>query len=93
MRLSLSNKILRKIVYGLLAILVFALAAGIIRVKNSARSELAKERSRHESHLPFERTKLIPHSKNNVQIRQNIGDTRDFVKFQDSYFAAQKSAK
>ncbi|CAN5147266.1 hypothetical protein BH20ACI1_BH20ACI1_14580 [soil metagenome] len=88
MRLSLNNKILRKIIYGLLAILIFAFAAEIIRVKNSARSELAKERSRLESHLPFERTKLIPHLQNNVQIWQNIGDTRDFVKFQDSYFAA-----
>ncbi len=88
MRLSLNNEILRKIIYGTLAILISALAAVIIRVKNSARSELAKERSRHESYLPFERTKLIPHSKNNVQIWQNVDDTRDFVKFQDSYFAA-----
>ena len=88
MRLSFNKTILRKIIYGTLAILIVVLAAGIIRVKNSARSELAKERSRLESHLPFKRTKLIPHSKNNVQIWQNTGDTRDFVKFQDSYFAA-----
>ncbi len=88
MRLSFNKNILWKIIYGLLAILIFALAAEIIRVKNSARSELEKERSRLESHLPFERTKLIPHSKNNIQIWQNIGDTQDFVKFQDSYFAA-----
>ncbi len=88
MRLSFNKNILRKIIYGTLAILIFVFAAGIIRVKNSARSELSKERARLESHLPFERTNLIPHSKNNVQIWQNIDDTRDFVKFQDTYFAA-----
>lgn len=88
MRLSFNNKFIRKIIYGLLAALVFTFAVEIIRVKNSARSELEKERSRHKSHLPFERTNLIPHSKNNIQILQNINETRDFVKFQDSYFAA-----
>ncbi len=88
MRLSFNNKFIRKIIYGLLAALIFTFAVEIIRVKNSARSELEKERSRHKSHLPFERTNLIPHSKNNVQIWQNINETRDFVKFQDTYFAA-----
>ena len=88
MRLSFNKNILRKIIYGTLAISIVVLAAGIIRVKNSARSELAKERSRLESHLPFERTKLIPHLKNNVQIWQNTDETRDFIKFQNSYFAA-----
>ena len=88
MRLSFNNKILRKIIYGLFAVLIFATAVEVIRIKNSASSELAKERSRRNSHLPFERTNLIPHSKNNVQIWQNINETRGFVKFQDSYFAA-----
>lgn len=72
----------------MLAVIVFALADEIIRVKNSARSELAKERSRHENYLPFEQINLIPHSKNTVQIWQNTSETRDFIKFQNSYFAA-----
>ncbi len=88
MRLSLNKNILRKIIYGTLAILIVVFAAGIIRVKNSASSELEKVRSRPESHLPFERTNLIPHSKNYIQIWQNTGDTRDFVRFQDTYYAA-----
>ena len=88
MRLSFNNKVLRRITYVLLAIFVLALADEIIRIKNSARSELAKERSRPEKHIPFERNILIPHTWNNVQIWQDINETRDFVKFQDSYFAA-----
>ncbi len=72
----------------MLAVLIFAFADEIIRVKNSARSELAKERSRLEKHIPFERANLIPHLQNNIRIWQSFNETRDFVKFQDSYFAA-----
>ncbi|MGI8639017.1 MAG: ligand-binding sensor domain-containing protein [Pyrinomonadaceae bacterium] len=88
MRLSLKNKFTRKIIYCLLGVLAFALADEIIRVKNSAQSELVKERARLEKYLPFERTRLIPHLQREVQFWQNTSETRDFVKFQDFYFAA-----
>ena len=71
------------IVFGISAVVVY-------RIFIDTESKLAQSRSRQleQNSLKFEKVRLIPHSQNFVQIIQNTQDTRDFIHFQDSYFAA-----
>ena len=77
----------------MLAILTLILCVAgfqIYRIYQDAESKLAKERSRlkEQNIVTFEKVRLTPHSQNFVQIIQNTSDTRDLIRFQDSYFAA-----
>jgi hypothetical protein len=71
------------IVFGVSAVVVY-------RVFIDTESKLAQSRSRRleQYSLKFDKVRLTPHSQNFVQIIQNTEDTRDFIRFQDSYFAA-----
>jgi ligand-binding sensor domain-containing protein len=73
--------------------IVFALIFGayqIFSINRSVRKTLADERARlnEQNRVPFEKRTLTPHFSPNIQITQNTDDVRDFVKFQDSYYAA-----
>lgn len=77
----------------MLAILTLILCVAgfqLYRIYQDAESKLAKERSRlkEQNIVTFEKIRLTPHSQNFVQIIQNTSDTRDLMRFQDSYFAA-----
>ena len=86
MRLSIKNKFI-----GGAAILIFGTAASqILQVKKSAETTLADERARliERNRVAFEKRSLAPHTSPKIQIIQNTSETRDFIKFKDSYFAA-----
>lgn len=86
MRLSL-----KKILWlGLSATVVGFIAFQIFSINQSARKTLDFERARltTQNRVPFEKKLLAPHFSPNLEIWQSIANTRDFLKFQDSYFAA-----
>jgi ligand-binding sensor domain-containing protein len=62
----------------------------IYRIYRDAESKLAQSRSHllEQNSVEFEKVRLTPHSQNFVQLIQNTQDTRDLVRYQDSYFAA-----
>ncbi len=71
--------------------IVFSISAVVVyRILIDTESKLAQSRSRQleQNSLKFEKVRLTPHSQNFVQVIQNTQDTRDFIRFQDSYFAA-----
>lgn len=81
----------KKIFYLLLALLILSFVIfHIFRIYSSVRKTLADERARliEQNSVPFEKKVLTPHLSQNVRIRQSIKPVRDFVWFQDSYFAA-----
>jgi ligand-binding sensor domain-containing protein len=86
MRLSLKNKIIG----GAAALVLCAAAFQVLQIKRSASNALAEERARQteQTRVTFEKKFLTPHLTENVRIRQNTADTRDFVRFRNSYFAA-----
>jgi len=86
MRVKFSNKII-----GVGLIIIFSiLGFEIFRVYKSAQNSLSEERARllNETSVAFVKTRLIPYQSNDVRIWQNFSDTRAFIKYQNSYFAA-----
>lgn len=71
-------------------LILFFAAFQIYQIYRSAQTTLADERARLKvkNRLPFEKKNLIPHSSDKIQILQNFRETRDLIKFKDSYFAA-----
>lgn len=61
----------------------------IFSIYNSAKKTLATERARlnEQNRVAFEKRILTPHLTNNIQILQNTGETRDIVRFRNSFFA------
>jgi len=86
MRLSFKNKIIGGVSAFILCFVVYQ----ILQIKKSADTTLANERARliKQNRVTFEKKFLMPHLTKNVQILQNTGETRDFKRFRDSYFAA-----
>ncbi len=86
MRLSFALKIV------VCVLISAALVTGfeIFRARRLAEHTLAEERARlsENDRVAFEKTSLTPHLSQKIQIRQNTIETRDFVRFGDSYFAA-----
>jgi ligand-binding sensor domain-containing protein len=77
----------------LLAILTIGccvLGFQIYLINQDANNKLAQTRSRliEQNIVMFEKIRLTPHSQNFVQIIQNTQDTRDIVRFKESYFTA-----
>lgn len=68
---------------------VFA-AFQIYKINRSVQQTLAETRARliDKNRVPFDKKILTPHLSNKVKIIQNTNETRAFVKFKDSYFAA-----
>ncbi|MDQ3062070.1 MAG: hypothetical protein M3R14_04305, partial [Acidobacteriota bacterium] len=86
MRLKFSNKII-----GIGLIIIFAIFGyEIFRVYKSAQHSLSEERARllEKNSVAFVKTRLTPYQLNDVRIWQNFSDTRAFIKYQNSYFAA-----
>lgn len=77
-------------VFVISATVLLCAAYQIFQVHRSAQTMLADERARllEENRVPFEKKVLTPHFSQDVQIIQNTRETRDLVKFKDSYFAA-----
>jgi len=77
-------------VFAVSAIVLSFAAFQIFSIYNSARKTLADERARllDRNRVAFEKKILTPHLSNKIKILQNANETRDFVKFKDSYFAA-----
>lgn len=79
---------------SLLMILLLT-AVGVIffqvyRIYISARQTISAERARllEQNRVPFEKKVLTPHFSQKVRILQNTSETRDFIRFKNSYFAA-----
>jgi ligand-binding sensor domain-containing protein len=86
MRLSL-----KKILWSALSVTVIGFTAfQIFSINQAARKTLDLERARliTQNRVPFEKKILAPHFSPNLEIWQSAENTRDFVRFQDSYFAA-----
>jgi len=68
---------------------VFA-AFQIYKINRSVQQTLAETRARliDKNRVPFDKKILTPHLSNKVKIIQNANETRAFVKFKDSFFAA-----
>lgn len=68
---------------------VFA-AFQIYKINRSVQQTLAETRARliDKNRVPFNKKILTPHFSNKVKIIQNTNETRAFVKFKDSFFAA-----
>ncbi|HQU85901.1 MAG TPA: two-component regulator propeller domain-containing protein [Pyrinomonadaceae bacterium] len=68
---------------------VFA-AFQIYKINRSVQQTLAETRARliDKNRVPFDKKILTPHFSNKVKIIQNTNETRAFVKFKDSFFAA-----
>lgn len=79
---------------SLILILVLAVSGGIAfqiyKIYISARQTISAERARllEQNRVPFEKKVLTPHSSQKIRILQNTSEARDFIKFQNSYFAA-----
>ena len=79
---------------SLILILVLAVSGGIAfqiyKIYIAARQTISAERARllEQKRVPFEKKVLTPHSSQKIRILQNTSETRDFIKFQDSYYAA-----
>ncbi|MBA3783964.1 MAG: hypothetical protein H0X15_00235 [Acidobacteria bacterium] len=86
MRLKILNKII-----GIGLIIIFSIFGyEIFRVYKSAKNILSEERARllEKNSVAFVKTRLTPYQSNDVRIWQNFSDTRAFIKYQNSYFAA-----
>ena len=86
MRLSFKKKL-----FGIAAILIScAVVYQVLQIKRSAETTLANERARliEQNRVAFEKRFLTPHSSPKIQIFQNTDDTRDFIKFKNSFYAA-----
>lgn len=68
---------------------VFA-AYQFYKINRSVQQTLAETRARQidKSRVPFEKKNLTPHLSDKVKIIQSTNETRAFVKFKDSFFAA-----
>lgn len=86
MRVKFSSKIIG---IGLLIILTI-FSYEIFRASKSAQTSLSKERARllEKTSVAFKKTRLTSHQSNAVRIQQNFSDTKAFIKYQNSYFAA-----
>jgi len=86
MRLSLKTKI----ICAAIALILCAAAYQILQIRKSARMTLADSRARlmKQTGVPFEKKPLAPHLSPNIRILQNTDETRWFVRFRNSYFAA-----
>jgi ligand-binding sensor domain-containing protein len=86
MRLSFKNKI----ICGTAALILCAAAYQILQIRKSARTTLADSRARllEQTSVPFEKISLTPRSSRFIRILQNTNETRDLIRFQNSYFAA-----
>lgn len=86
MRLSFKKSVF----IGVSALILSFAAFQIFTIYNSARKTLADERARliDKISVTFEKKNLTPHLTNKIQILQNHSETRDFIKFRNSYFAA-----
>ncbi|MBA2735377.1 MAG: hypothetical protein H0U50_01180, partial [Pyrinomonadaceae bacterium] len=86
MRLSFKNKI----ICAAAALILCAAAYQILQIRKSARTTLADSRADliNQNGVPFEKKPLAPHLSPNIRILQNTNETRDFVRFNNSYFAA-----
>lgn len=62
----------------------------IYRIYISARQTIATERARllEQNRVPFEKKVLTPHFSQKIQILQNTTETRDFINYKNSYYAA-----
>lgn len=62
----------------------------IYRIYSSARQTISAERARllEQNRVPFEKKVLTPHLSQKIRILQNTNETRDFIKFKNSYYAA-----
>jgi ligand-binding sensor domain-containing protein len=80
----------KKIIGCALILLAILTAFEIFRARKSAQITLAEERARllEDNRVSFTKTNLTPHFSKAVQIRQNTSETRGFVRFRDSYYAA-----
>ncbi|HEX9928608.1 MAG TPA: hypothetical protein VGB02_08745 [Pyrinomonadaceae bacterium] len=86
MRLSL-----KKILWLALSVTVIGFTVfQIFSINQTARKTLELERARliTQNRVSFEKKILAPHFSSNLEIWQSAENTRDFVRFQDSYFAA-----
>lgn len=82
---------LKKILIVCFSVIVFVVALlQIFSISQSAEKKLADERARltEQNRVPFEKKLLTPHPSKDIQILQNTNTVRDFVRFEDSYFAA-----
>ncbi len=86
MRLSFGKSIF----FAASALVLSCAAVWIFGIYRSAEKTLADERARllDKNRVTFEKKNLTPHFSQNAQIWQNAAETRDFVRFQNSYFAA-----
>ena len=81
----------KKLIVLVVSVSVLSFAAfQIFSIYDSARQMLAETRARQNgiNRVSFEKKLLTPHLSNQIQILQNTSEARDFVKFQNSYFAA-----
>lgn len=74
-------------------LLILTIASGFVvyqlaSIKSSVRKTLAEEESRQNLLVPFEKKVLTPHLSQFVKIIQNADETRDFIRYKNSYFAA-----
>lgn len=79
-----------KILFICIAVFVVSLAVyQIFTIKNSVRKALAEETARFKDKnpVPFEKRILTPHLSQNISILQNTNEARDFVKFQNHFYA------
>ncbi|MCD9186508.1 MAG: hypothetical protein LUM44_08745 [Pyrinomonadaceae bacterium] len=79
-----------------ISVLVLAVVTAVFaayqfyKINRSVQQTLAETRARliDKDRVPFEKKILTPHLSNKVKIIQNTNETRAFVKFRDSFFAA-----
>ena len=86
MRLGIKGKFIGAV--GILVLLYFVYQ--IFSIKKSAGDTLAETRARllTRNLIPFEQKNLTSHFSDKIRILQNKNETRDLVRFHDSYFAA-----
>lgn len=86
MRLPSKTKILSAAALAFLCFSVYQ----ILQIRKSAFATLADTRARlmEKNRVAFEKKILTPHLTNKIQILQNTSETRDIVRFRNSYFAA-----
>ena len=86
MRLPSKTKFLSAITFLFLCFSVYQ----ILQIKKSALDTLADTRARlmEKNRVAFEKKILTSHQINKIRILQNTSETRDIVRFQNSYFAA-----
>ena len=80
----------KKLICAAATLTLCVAAYQIWQIKKSARTMLADSRAvlLNQNEVPFEKKPLSPHRSPNIRILQNTDETRDFVRFRNSYFAA-----